>query len=129
MKQNLIADVVQGMLPYLNNAQTEKLQEVLKYALFSYEVTKSKNDIEKKRQEDEMWKRRQEDEMWRKHEEEQQSWDIHETSPKETGVRIDSRKKNASKRGKHSSQPYQSPMPPNDEFYDDDIFDDLEQDE
>ncbi len=50
MKQNLIADVVQGMLPYLNNAQTEKLQEVLKYALFSYEVTKSKNDIEKSEQ-------------------------------------------------------------------------------
>ena len=31
MKQNLITDVVQGMLPYLNNAQTEKLQEVLQH--------------------------------------------------------------------------------------------------
>ena len=29
MKQNLITDVIQGMLPYLNNAQTERLQEVL----------------------------------------------------------------------------------------------------
>lgn len=26
MKQNLITDVIQGMLPYLNNAQTERLQ-------------------------------------------------------------------------------------------------------
>ena len=29
MKQNLITDVVQAMLPFLNNAQTERLQEVL----------------------------------------------------------------------------------------------------
>ena len=28
MKQNLITDVVQAMLPFLNNAQTERLQEV-----------------------------------------------------------------------------------------------------
>ena len=33
MKQNLITDVIQGMLPYLNNAQTERLQEVLQYTL------------------------------------------------------------------------------------------------
>ena len=26
MKKNLITDVIQGMLPYLNNAQTERLQ-------------------------------------------------------------------------------------------------------
>ena len=44
MKQNLITEVVQGMLPYLNNAQTEKLQGVLTYALFSYEVTKTDKD-------------------------------------------------------------------------------------
>lgn len=44
MKQNLITEVVQGMLPYLNNAQTEKLQEVLTHALFNYEVTKSDKD-------------------------------------------------------------------------------------
>ena len=44
MKQNLITEVVQGMLPYLNNAQTEKLQGVLIYALFSYEVTKTDKD-------------------------------------------------------------------------------------
>ena len=42
MKQNLIKDVVQEMLPFLNNAQNEKLQEVLKYALAKYEVTENK---------------------------------------------------------------------------------------
>ena len=39
MKQNLITGIVQEMLPFLNNAQMEKLQEVLAYALFKYEVT------------------------------------------------------------------------------------------
>jgi len=38
MKQNLINDIVQGMLPYLNNAQNEKLQEVLQYVFAGYEV-------------------------------------------------------------------------------------------
>lgn len=42
MKQNLIKDVVQGMLPYLNNAQCQKLQEVLQYSLAGYEVTENK---------------------------------------------------------------------------------------
>ena len=42
MKQDLIKDVVQGVLPYLNNAQCEKLQEVLKYTLAKYEVTENK---------------------------------------------------------------------------------------
>lgn len=46
MKQNLVTDVVRGMLPYLNNSQAEKLQEVLKHALFNYEVTKSENNKE-----------------------------------------------------------------------------------
>lgn len=46
MKQNLITDVVQGMLPYLNNAQAERLQEVLQHTLFGYEVTKVENDTE-----------------------------------------------------------------------------------
>lgn len=31
VEQDLIKDVVQGMLPYLNNAQSERLQEVLKH--------------------------------------------------------------------------------------------------
>ena len=41
MKRNLITDIVQTMLPYLNNAQVERLQEVLQHTLFDYEVTKS----------------------------------------------------------------------------------------
>lgn len=39
MKQNLITDIVQGMLPYLSNVQTEKLHEVLQHTLFNYDVT------------------------------------------------------------------------------------------
>ena len=46
MKQNLITDVIQGMLPYLNNAQVERLQEVLQHTLFDYEVTKTEKDKE-----------------------------------------------------------------------------------
>ena len=42
MKKNLINDVVQGMLPYLNNEQIEKLQEILYFALFNYQVTQDK---------------------------------------------------------------------------------------
>lgn len=42
MKQDLIKDVVQGMLPYLNNAQNEKLQEILQYTLANYNVTENK---------------------------------------------------------------------------------------
>lgn len=41
MKQDLINYVIQEMLPYLNNAQSEKLQEVLQYTLVSYEVTEN----------------------------------------------------------------------------------------
>ena len=33
MKQHLINDVIQGMIPYLDNAQAEKLQEVLQHTL------------------------------------------------------------------------------------------------
>lgn len=41
MKQNFINDVIQGMLPFLNNAQTEKLQEVLHHTLFDYKVVEN----------------------------------------------------------------------------------------
>lgn len=43
MKQSLITDIVQSMLPYLNNAQTEKLQEVLRHSLSDYEVVESEH--------------------------------------------------------------------------------------
>lgn len=50
MKQNLINDVVQGMLPYLNNGQIEKLQEVLHSALFNYQITQDKEHGENSEQ-------------------------------------------------------------------------------
>lgn len=43
MKQNLINDVIQAMLPYLNNSQTEKLQAIMQHELFNYEVMESEN--------------------------------------------------------------------------------------
>ncbi len=43
MKQNLINDVIQGMIPFLNNAQAEKLQMVLQHTLFNYEIVESEN--------------------------------------------------------------------------------------
>ncbi len=51
MKQNLITDVVQGMLLYLDNAQIKCLQEVLKSSLIHYEVTENAN-IEKNSKQD-----------------------------------------------------------------------------
>lgn len=47
MKQNLIKDIIEEMLPYMNNSQYEKLQEVLQCTLAGYEVTENKN-VEKK---------------------------------------------------------------------------------
>lgn len=38
MKNELITDTVQQMLPYLDNSQTKKLQQVLEHALFQYEI-------------------------------------------------------------------------------------------
>ena len=43
MKQNLINDVIQEMIPFLNNAQAEKLQMVLQHTLFNYDVVESEN--------------------------------------------------------------------------------------
>lgn len=44
MKQKLINDIVNDMLPYLNNAQIERLQTVMQHALFYYEITDKGND-------------------------------------------------------------------------------------
>ena len=41
MKQKLIQTVVTDMLSYLNNAQTEKLQEVLLHTLWDYDISLS----------------------------------------------------------------------------------------
>lgn len=40
MKQQIICDVVQQMLPHLDNAQLSELQKVLEYTLFGCEITK-----------------------------------------------------------------------------------------
>ena len=50
MKQKIIAAVVQGMLPYLNNAQTEKLQEVLLHILWDYDISPSDGKTEEQEQ-------------------------------------------------------------------------------
>ena len=42
MKENLIKDVLQEMLQYLNNVQSAKLQEVLYNTFTRYEVVESK---------------------------------------------------------------------------------------
>ena len=46
MKQHLMNEVIQGMLPFLNNGQMEKLQEVLQHTLFNYKVVESNNNNE-----------------------------------------------------------------------------------
>lgn len=50
MKQKLITAVVQDMLPYLNNAQTEKLQEVLLHILWDYDISPSDGKTEEREQ-------------------------------------------------------------------------------
>lgn len=40
MKRQIISDVVQQMIPHLDNAQLKELQKVLEYALFGCEITK-----------------------------------------------------------------------------------------
>ena len=46
MKQNLMNEVVQGMLPFLNNGQMERLQEVLQHTLFNYKVVENDSNKE-----------------------------------------------------------------------------------
>ena len=43
MKQNLINDIIQKMLPHLNNAQAEKLQFVLQNTLSEYIISENEN--------------------------------------------------------------------------------------
>ena len=38
MKDDLIKDIIQEMLPFLNNAQGEKLTDVLQYIFAKYEI-------------------------------------------------------------------------------------------
>jgi len=46
MKQKLITDIIQSMLPYLNNAQMEKLQETLQCSLSNYKIVEGEYDKE-----------------------------------------------------------------------------------
>ena len=46
MKQNLMNEVIQGMLPFLNNAQMERLQDVLQHTLFNYKVVENNSNKE-----------------------------------------------------------------------------------
>lgn len=46
VKQDLIKDIIQGMLPYLNNAQNEKLREVLQYTLANYDVIEGQQKVQ-----------------------------------------------------------------------------------
>ena len=39
MKQELMTEVMQQMLPYLDNAQLKQLRQVMEQTLFHYEVT------------------------------------------------------------------------------------------
>lgn len=49
MRQRITNDVVQQMLPYLNNAQIEKLQDVMEHILWNYDIAPA--DREKQEQE------------------------------------------------------------------------------
>lgn len=50
MKQKIINEIVGEMLPFLNNAQTEKLQEILLYTLWKYDFASSIDNKEEKKQ-------------------------------------------------------------------------------
>lgn len=44
MKKQLTNDILQAMLPYLNNAQSEKLQEVLDFLFTGYDIEQNENN-------------------------------------------------------------------------------------
>ena len=46
MKEDLITKIMQSMLPCLNNAQAEKLKEVLEYSLYGLEIGVTDNTLE-----------------------------------------------------------------------------------
>lgn len=43
MKTEIITEITQQMLPYLNNMELEQLQKVLKITFTNYEIAKSEN--------------------------------------------------------------------------------------
>lgn len=46
MKQKIMEGIVQQMLPYLNNVQLQKLQEVLEYSFHNYEISSKVEETE-----------------------------------------------------------------------------------
>lgn len=46
MKQKIMEGIVQQMLPYLNNVQLQKLQEVLEYLFYNYEISSKVEETE-----------------------------------------------------------------------------------
>lgn len=46
MKQKIMEEIVQQMIPHLNNAQLQKLQEVLEYSLYNYEISGKVTEVE-----------------------------------------------------------------------------------
>lgn len=46
MKQKIMEGIVQRMLPYLNNVQLQKLQEVLEYSFYNYEISSKVEETE-----------------------------------------------------------------------------------
>jgi len=47
MKQEIINEVLQQMLPYLDNTQSKQLQQVLEHTLFQYQITKVENPTDR----------------------------------------------------------------------------------
>ena len=46
MKQKIMEEIVQQMLPYLDNVQVQRLQEVLEHSLYGYEVSGGTANVE-----------------------------------------------------------------------------------
>lgn len=47
MKEGFMTEVMQQMLPYLDNVQLKQLRKVIEQALFHYEVNKTEDKTEK----------------------------------------------------------------------------------
>ena len=46
MKQKIMEEIVQQMLPHLDNVQLQKLQEVLEHSLYNYEISGKEKETE-----------------------------------------------------------------------------------
>ena len=46
MKQRIMEEIVQQMLPHLDNVQLQKLQDVLEHSLYNYEISSKVTEAE-----------------------------------------------------------------------------------